>query len=60
MLPSFLRPPSSFKRTRRAIANAQTTGLPLQINTTECAANAERLEAMVPLLSDGRGPHTGG
>jgi radical SAM protein len=42
----------SFARTLRTIANAQAAGLPLQINTTVCALNADQLEAMVPLVQE--------
>ncbi|MGO9899859.1 MAG: TIGR04053 family radical SAM/SPASM domain-containing protein [Solirubrobacteraceae bacterium] len=42
----------SFQRTLRGIANAQAAGLPLQINTTVCELNVDRLEAMVPLVEE--------
>ncbi|MDE3132297.1 MAG: radical SAM/SPASM domain-containing protein, partial [Acidobacteriota bacterium] len=42
----------SFERTVQTIANVWEAGLPLQINTTVCALNADGLEAMVPLLEE--------
>ncbi len=40
----------SFQRTLNGIANARAAGLPLQINTTVCELNVDKLEAMVPLV----------
>lgn len=42
----------SFERTLKGIANAQAAGLPLQINTTVCELNVDRIEAMVPLVEE--------
>ena len=42
----------SFARTVTAIDNARAEGLPVQINTTVCAANAGELPRLVPLLEE--------
>lgn len=41
----------SFERTVRGIDNVRSAGLSLQINTTVCGLNADRLEEMVPLVT---------
>ncbi|MGE5335987.1 MAG: TIGR04053 family radical SAM/SPASM domain-containing protein [Nitrososphaerota archaeon] len=42
--------PGSFDRTLAGIAAAGEAGLPLQVNTTVCAQNADQLERLVPAL----------
>ena len=42
----------SFERTRDAISRAADAGLPLQINTTVCKLNADRLQEMVALVQE--------
>lgn len=41
----------SFDRTRAGMENAGAEGLPIQVNTTVCALNVERLADMIPLLT---------
>ncbi|HKH78640.1 MAG TPA: TIGR04053 family radical SAM/SPASM domain-containing protein [Solirubrobacteraceae bacterium] len=40
----------SFDRTFKGIENALAEGLPIQVNTTMCALNADQFEKLVPLL----------
>lgn len=42
----------SFERTRAGMRHAAAEGLTLQVNTTVCALNHERLAEMVPALSE--------
>jgi AdoMet-dependent heme synthase len=40
----------SFERTLTGMANALAEGLPIQVNTTMCALNADQFDGLVPLL----------
>lgn len=42
----------SFERTRAGIGHAAAEGLTLQVNTTVCDLNAERLDDMLPVLEE--------
>jgi AdoMet-dependent heme synthase len=42
----------SFERTLTGMRNALAEDLPIQVNTTVCANNADQLERLVPLLED--------
>lgn len=42
----------SFERTRAGMENAAAEGLPLQVSTTVCELNVERLADMVPVLTE--------
>lgn len=42
----------SFTRTLQGMRNAVAEDLPIQVNTTVCAHNADQLEQLVPLLED--------